>query len=367
MKNATRMLGAVLVFLGFVVVSRADGPDPRSWDPKAAAGYLDARAAWWATWPNAARDHGTFCISCHTASTYALARPALRGSLGEHARAASETALAANVAKRVAIWNEAAPYYPDQTRGIPKTSESRGTEAVLNALVLSIRDAEAGRLSDEGRAAFGHMWALQMKTDAIDGAWPWLNFHYEPWESPDAPYFGAALAAIAIGTAPGHYADSPEIADNLGRLRKYFGREFDRQPLFNRLMAVWASARLSGILQPEQRRAAIDAALGAQQKDGGWTMASLGSWKRIDGTPLEAQSDGYATGLAVLALRASGTSATDSHLVSGLDWLKQHQDHATGQWSASSLNKKRDPASDVGKFMSDAATAYAVLALTQNP
>src|SRR5262249_24602957 len=55
----------------------------RQWDAKAAAGYLDGRAAWWMTWPNAVRDHGTFCVSCHTAAPYVLARPALRPALAE--------------------------------------------------------------------------------------------------------------------------------------------------------------------------------------------------------------------------------------------------------------------------------------------
>src|SRR6185295_13386636 len=49
-----------------------------TWNPEAAAAYLDHRADWWMGWQGAARDHGTFCVSCHTALPYALARPALR-------------------------------------------------------------------------------------------------------------------------------------------------------------------------------------------------------------------------------------------------------------------------------------------------
>src|SRR5215467_4758133 len=67
------------------------------WDQKAAAAYLDQRQSWWMEWPKAARDHETFCISCHTAVPYALARPALRAARGEAAPSANERRLLENV------------------------------------------------------------------------------------------------------------------------------------------------------------------------------------------------------------------------------------------------------------------------------
>src|SRR5262245_6756198 len=99
---------------------------------RAATGYLDSRMDWWLHWPNAVRDHDTSCVSCHTALPYALARPALRIALDEREPVAVERTLLSNVVKRVRLWREVEPFYPDQTRGLPKTSESRGTESVLN-------------------------------------------------------------------------------------------------------------------------------------------------------------------------------------------------------------------------------------------
>jgi len=347
-----------------VIATGAAQAQQLTWNPRAAAEYLDSRQDWWQHWPNAQRDHDTACVSCHTSVPYALARPALRAALNDHAIPSGERALLANVVKRVRLWKEVEPFYPDQTRGLPKTSESRGMEAVMNALILATRDASDGVLSDDARQAFTNMWALQFRAGDLKGAWAWLNFKYEPWEAPESAYVGATLAAIAVGSAPGNYLASPEIQAQLKLLRDYLQPRADSERLFNRVMVLWASTRIPDLLTSSQRQAIIDAVTSAQRDDGGWSTASLGSWKRVDSTDLDTASDGYATGLVTLALQRAGIERADTRVNRGLLWLTRHQDAKTGMWYASSLNKQRDPASDIGKFMSDAATAYAVMALT---
>jgi squalene-hopene/tetraprenyl-beta-curcumene cyclase len=341
----------------------AERSDTPAWNAKAAASYLDSELDWWSTWPNAARDRGTFCVSCHTVAPYVMARPALAATLEETELTAPARKLFDNVATRVRLWNEVAPFYPDQRVGLPKTSESRGTESVLNALVLSTRDSHARTLSAETKQAFDHMWALQMRTGPLDGAWAWLNFHLEPWESDGAPYFGAAMAAAAISRAPQGYAASPDAKPGLERLRTYVSSNFDTHNLFNQLTMIVASRPLEGFVTAAQRQRTAEAVAQLQEADGGWSLSRFGTFARVDKTPLEAVSDGYATALAVLVLQQDGGPRLQAETTRGLAWLRSHQE-ATGRWVATSLNKRRDPTSDPARFMNDAATAYAVLALT---
>src|SRR5215472_8249046 len=350
--------------------TRPDQPEKiiaNSWDQKSAAAYLDRRQEWWMAWPRAQRDHDTFCISCHTAVPYALSRSALRNALAEHAPSENERRLLGNVTKRVRLWKEVAPFYSDADRGAYKTVESRGTESVLNALILAAHDAQSAQLGKDTRTAFNNMWAEQQTSGNRKGAWLWLRFSNEPWEADDSDYYGATLAAVATGIAPGNYRASPEIQSNVNMLRDYLNRECNAQKTINRVSLLWAAANMPGVIEADRKKAILSELLEKQRADGGWSLSSLtGKSKRSDGTTQEMKSDGYATGLITSALPEAGVSHENGQLKRGIAWLTANQDKTEGSWLAYSLNKNKGHhlSPETALFMNDAATAYAVLALS---
>lgn len=374
----TRMASSLRASLVIAVVAtvwgagrNADADGNHAWNPKSAATYLDSRAAWWMRWPGAARDHETFCISCHTALAYGLARPSLRSALGETGPSPNEIRLVENVSKRVRLWNDVQPYY-----GGSNANQSRGTEAVLNALILGNYGANTGKPSAETKHAFDNLWALQQTAGESRGAWQWIQFNNEPWEAHDSQYYGAALAAFAVGEVEG-YRSAPEIQNRLQLLSDYLNREFAKQSPLNQAVVLWASVHWPGLLPADRRDALVHDLMNRQQPDGGWSIASLvwtwrdwsftslaKLWVHSEATPLHPKSDGYATGLIALALEQSGIRRQDPHIQNARAWLVRNQNHAEGRWPAYSPNGKRDHAEGQGLFLNDAATAYAVLALT---
>jgi hypothetical protein len=335
-------------------------PVASDWDRQAAAKYLDSRQAWWQTWDRAQKDHGTMCVSCHTQAPFALARPVLH-ELGDDPTPA-EAAMLASVEKRVRMWHDVAPFYSDAVYGTGKEVESRNAESVVNAIILASYDTRHGHLRDVTRLAFDNMWALQSTTGETTGAWVWQNFEYTPWESKESEYYWAAMLAEVIAHAPDNYRADRTVAGHLDALRAYLQIHYDAQPLLNKVILLWASGEFPHLMTTPQRKALLTELYRKQREDGGWSLTDLGTWQRRDKTPLETKPDGYATAVVVLAFQAN--HMTTSSLPRGLTWLVVNQDKTTGAWPAWSLNKNRDPQSNVGQFMSDAATGYAVLALS---
>jgi hypothetical protein len=218
--------------------------------------------------------------------------------------------------------------------------------------------------SDSTRDALRHLWERQHADGPDAGSWDWLDFGLRPWEASESRYYGAALAALAVGTAPGYLdakADS-EVQAGVDRLRRYFRSHVEKQNLHNLIWTLWASTVVDGLLTGVERDRIVGQVLAKQQDSGGWSLASFGEFKRQDNTPQETGPDGYATGLALHVIQLAGVPKDRPGIIKGLAWLRTHQ-HESGAWLGYSLNKRRDPASHAGKFMTDASTALALLAL----
>ncbi len=272
------------------------------------------------------------CMTCHTNYAYLTARPTISADVPAHAtvrRFAEELV--------TVRWPDKGPRWD--------------AEVVATGTVLALNDAATtGKLHPVTRQALDKMWTLQRE----DGGWTWLKCDWPPMESDDD--YGVPYAAIGAGAAPEGYADTPAAKEGLSKIRTYLAKN-PPPTLHHKAMWLWAASYTPDLVSDTDRQACVAELRRLQHDDGGWAIASLGDWKRGDGSPQDTvTSDGYGTGFVIYILRRAGVPADDPQIQRGIAWLKSHQ-RESGRWFARSLH------ADSRHYISHAGTAFAVMAL----
>lgn len=277
------------------------------------------------------------CGSCHTGWPYLGSRAVLPEHPGD-----SLQQVRAFFEQRITNWDADEAAKKHQHR-----------EIVGTAAALAMNDAQGGgRLHPVTRQALDRMWTMQR----ADGAWNWPKCSWPPFEVDD--YYGAVLAAVGAGHAPEGYVKSDSAKVGIDKLRAYL-KKTPAPDAHHRAWLLWASVRLDGLLDANQREQITAELRTLQRSDGGWSMEALGpEWKGRKGEKANpsAPSDGYGTGLVVFILRESGVPTADPAVQKGIHWLKTNQ-RESGRWFTRSLNGVPQ------HYISDTATVFAVLAL----
>jgi len=221
-------------------------------------------------------------------------------------------------------------------------------------------------MSSHTRQAFDRLWELQDGQGPAKGGWQWYEARLDPWENPESGYYGAALAALALGQAPDAYREDPAVRSHAASLVAYLARPESPPRLHDRLALLWASTAMPAVLSDASRRALIAETFERQQPDGGWTTAGLGPWMAHPDAPPSSGSDAYATAYTAFVLQRAGVAASDPGLAKALGWLRSRQDPSTGAWPAVSMNKRYPDGSMQSLFMQDAATALAAATLVES-
>lgn len=333
----------------------------QEWNAQTAEKYMDSRQKEWMAWPMALHS-GVACVSCHTGLPYLISRPALRQTLHETTGPTLYERVLVDSMRATVIRTDASDLFAG-LKG-PIVDQVYGAQVVLSSLVLAMDDAPRGKLSPEGEKAFERMWSIQLKSGPDKGAFNWSDFDLDPWETKDAAYYGAALAALATGMAPGSYQARPEVQENIAALRDYLRAHEATASLHNRLFLLWASSKLRDLLPESDKQSILNELWSKQQADGGWTTQSMGEWKKREAATPAAGSNSYVTALAAYTTQQAGVKASQQNVARALAWLRSRQDQATGSWMADSMNHRHSTFGPIAeKFMSDAATGYATAAL----
>ena len=326
---------------GAIQIPRADAGEPkrREVSVQRALDYLDQGATAWS--------RGRKCVTCHTNGSYMALRPSLTGPLG------------ATLPGVAGLFREGA-----SGRNRPA---GRGGQA--GGLANDLRRPRPGRMGrpcvrnpvGETEQALKQLFERQLPT----GEWK-ASQCWPPLES--SAFQEATVAALAVGTAPGWLSGLTDEGLKAGvkRLQDYL-RRVEPPHDYGRVVLLWASARLEGLLEEGEKDRIIEMIRSKQRADGGWSLRAFarpeqwGDGNRAEKLRAEKEfadppSDGHQTGLALIALREAGVSARDPRIQKGVRWLLANQ-RQSGRWWTRSLN------TDNYHFIAFSGTLYPLVAL----
>jgi squalene-hopene/tetraprenyl-beta-curcumene cyclase len=299
--------------------------------PTLAAKYLDIASLNWQKDRN--------CVTCHTNMAFLMARPALE----------TTTASSGEVRK---FFEQYIQQRWESDSKKPKQGDYR-TIVVATGLVFNDLQTN-GKLSTVSHQSLRLMW----ETQRDDGGWDWAKCGWAPMEIDD--HYGVTLAALTSSLAYTSNAKDEDTQSGIDKIITYL-KATPAPSLHHRIMLLWASRRLEGILTKDQQETIMQELSSSQLPDGGWSTAKLladwSDFKRKDNTPpILNQSDAYATGLSLVVLREFGHSSDSPIVAKALKWLNHHQD-SDGKWYTPS------PSKDSKQYFTNIGTAFAVMGL----
>ncbi|MCH2201452.1 MAG: hypothetical protein MK102_05760 [Fuerstiella sp.] len=313
-----------------------------------AAAYLDQGAVAWTREKQ--------CITCHTNGTYLFIRPALTSTLGPPS-------------------DEVRDFFIEQLTEKLQTDPEELKDGVGPAVLIYLAaglaewDAHVSHTASEETAA---ALKLMLKIQNEDGAWG-AQYCWPPLES--SVYQQATMAAMALTASPDWLSGASDelVTERTERLKSYL-RDTTPPHDYARVLKLWTSTRMDGILSSEEQDQIVSMVLQNQRSDGGWNMRDFalpeewGDGSRAEKLRSEQQdadsasessaamSDGHMTGLNLIVLQQLNASGTAEAIQRGIAWIKQHQ-RESGRWWTRSLNTDRL------HFITFSGTAYPLLAL----
>ena len=270
---------APLILPGFKAT--ADEPLRRSVSLPRAKEFLDSVAVTWA--------RQNKCGSCHTNLAYLAARPFL-GSMQEEPAAETRESLYKYL--DALTTRAAAPAPTSQAPVAPAPRRAPLHWRIPAVSMLAVNDGEAGSIDPRTLTEFDRLWTMQK----ADGSWDWpTGGTMLPFIERDN-YYVATLVALGVGYLPASYLETPAASAGMQNLRRYL-TSTPAVDLHDDVLLLWASARTAGLMNAQQKSRVVDSLVKLQRPDGGWSLPSLGRWKRHDGPvndPVNDPSDGYA-------------------------------------------------------------------------